>query len=165
MEDQKRVKLMSSDNQVFEVVEVVAVKFELVKDMMEAGVQDIGIDVPVPLPNVSSKILALVIEYCKYHAEADQKATEGNTEDKPSTPAEDPEEVKAWDKEFLPIDQQTLFDLISAAHYLKVKSLQSLTCQTVADMIKGKTPSEIRHMFHIKNDFTPEEEEAAQREY
>ncbi|CAA6666716.1 unnamed protein product [Spirodela intermedia] len=37
-------------------------------------------------------------------------------------------------------------------------------CQTVADMIKGKTPEEIRKTFNIKNDFTPEEEEEVRRE-
>ncbi|PHT42862.1 E3 ubiquitin ligase complex SCF subunit sconC [Capsicum baccatum] len=34
----------------------------------------------------------------------------------------------------------------------------------MADMIKGKTPEEIRKTFNIKNDFTPKEEEEARRE-
>jgi hypothetical protein len=46
-----------------------------------------------------------------------------------------------------------------AANYLNIKSLLDLTCKTVADMIKGKTPEEIRAHFNIQNDFTPEEEE------
>ncbi|XP_022858853.1 SKP1-like protein 1A [Olea europaea var. sylvestris] len=53
---------------------------------------------------------------------------------------------------------------IKAANYLNIKSLLDLTCQTVADMIKGKTPEEIRKTFSIKNDFTPEEEEDVRRE-
>src|SRR5258708_35866632 len=31
-------------------------------------------------------------------------------------------------------------------------------CKTVANMIKGKSPEEIRKLFNIVNDFTPEEE-------
>ena len=41
-----------------------------------------------------------------------------------------------------------------AANYLNIKTLLDLTCKTVADMIKGKTPEEIRAHFNIQNDFT-----------
>ncbi|KAK6773825.1 hypothetical protein RDI58_029064 [Solanum bulbocastanum] len=47
---------------------------------------------------------------------------------------------------------------------LNIKRLLDLTCQTVATMIKGKTPEEICKTFNIKNDFTPEEEEEVRRE-
>ena len=51
-----------------------------------------------------------------------------------------------------------------AANYLNIKGLLDLTCKTVAEMMKGKTPQEIRDIFHIKNDYTPEEEEEVRRE-
>ncbi|CAK9227480.1 unnamed protein product [Sphagnum troendelagicum] len=149
---EKRVKLKSSDDEMFEVEEAVAFESQAVKNMIE----DTGMDHPIPLPNVSSKILAKVIEYCKYHVD-NQKSTD----DKPATPEDD---IKAWDQDFVKVDQATLFDLILAANYLNIKSLLDLTCQTVADMIKGKTPEEIRKTFNIKNDFTPEEEEEVRRE-
>lgn len=47
---------------------------------------------------------------------------------------------------------------MQAANFLDIKSLLDLTCQKVADMIKGKQPEEIRKIFNIENDFTPEEE-------
>ncbi|KAL8092325.1 hypothetical protein AgCh_034576 [Apium graveolens] len=74
------------------------------------------------------------------------------------------EELKKFDAEFVKVDQGVLLDHILAANYLNMKSHLDLTCQTVADMIKGKTPVEIRKTFNIKNDFTPEEEEEVRRE-
>ncbi len=37
-------------------------------------------------------------------------------------------------------------------------------CKTVANMIKGKSPEEIRKTFNIQNDFTAEEEDQIRRE-
>ena len=62
------------------------------------------------------------------------------------------------------VDQGTLFELILAANYLDIRSLLDVTCKTVANMIKGKTPDEIRKTFNIKNDFTPAEEEQVRKE-
>ena len=44
------------------------------------------------------------------------------------------------------------------------QGLLDVTCKTVANMIKGKTPEEIRKTFNIKNDFTPSEEEQVRKE-
>ncbi|CAN0917669.1 SCF ubiquitin ligase complex protein SKP1a [Linum grandiflorum] len=58
-----------------------------------------------------------------------------------------------------------LFDLIlvyplslKAADYLNIKELLELTCRKAAYMISEKTTEEMRKIFNIKNDFTPEEE-------
>ncbi|KAI8568757.1 hypothetical protein RHMOL_Rhmol02G0225100 [Rhododendron molle] len=55
-------------------------------------------------------------------------------------------------------------DTLRAANYLDMKALLDLTCQAVADMIKGKTPEEIRKTFNCSGEFTPEEEEEVRRE-
>ncbi|XP_071703740.1 SKP1-like protein 1B [Rutidosis leptorrhynchoides] len=145
----KPIVLKSSDGETFEVDQSVAVESQTIKHMIEDGCAD----TVIPLPNVTSKILSKVIEYCKKHVDSP------NSEDKATE-----EELKGFDVEFVKVDQATLFDLILAANYLNIKSLLDLTCQTVADMIKGKTPEEIRKTFNIKNDFTPEEEEEVRRE-
>ncbi|XP_071691418.1 SKP1-like protein 1A [Rutidosis leptorrhynchoides] len=141
--------LKSSDGETFEVEEAVALQSQTIKHMIE----DDCADTIIPVPNVTSNILSKVIEYCKRHAESSK-----NDDKEAET------ELKAFDAGFVEVDQQTLFDLILAANYLDIKSLLDLTCQTVADMIKGKSPEEIRKTFNIKNDFTPEEEEEVRRE-
>ncbi|KAM1330893.1 hypothetical protein EV1_043091 [Malus domestica] len=85
-------------------------------------VEDDCADNGIPLPNVTSKILAKVIEYCRKHVEA------AKPEERPAID----EDLKAWDAEFVKVDQIAVFDLILAANYLNIKSLLDLTCQTVA---------------------------------
>ena len=51
-----------------------------------------------------------------------------------------------------------------AANHLNIRGLLDLTCQTVADMITGKTPEEIRKIFNINEKLRPEEEEKIRRE-
>ncbi|XP_010690359.2 SKP1-like protein 1B [Beta vulgaris subsp. vulgaris] len=154
----KKITLKSSDGENFDVEESVALESQTIKHMIE----DDCADNAIPLPNVTGKILSKVIEYCKKHVES--AAAKSSTEDRSSSNSTADEELKSWDAEFVKVDQNTLFDLILAANYLNIKSLLDLTCQTVADMIKGKTPEEIRKTFNIKNDFTPEEEEEVRRE-
>lgn len=62
-------------------------------------------DAKVPLPNVTGRILAKVIEYAKFHTEAKPKK-EGEKGSKTD------EDVKSFDAEFVKVDQGTLFELI-----------------------------------------------------
>ena len=86
------------------------------------------------------------------------------------TPVDDPDaqkrsdDISSWDMDFLKVDQVTLFELILAANYLDIKGLLDVGCKTVANMIKGKSPEEIRKTFNIKNDFSPAEEEQIRKE-
>ena len=69
-----------------------------------------------------------------------------------------PEDVKnKWDRNFVKVDDETLFNLMLAANYLDIKPLLDLTCKTVADEIKGKPPEDIRARFNIKPEFVLEE--------
>jgi S-phase kinase-associated protein 1 len=157
-EKKTMITLRSSDGEAFEIEEDVAIQSQTIRHMIE----DDCADNTIPLPNVDSKILSKVIEYCKKHVQAAATTKEAAV----ASPDSDKnrEELKTFDAEFVQVDQATLFGLILAANYLDIKGLFDLTCQTVADMMKGKTPEQIRETFNIKNDFTPEEEAEIRKE-
>ena len=54
--------------------------------------------------------------------------------------------------------------MLISANYLDIKPLLDVGCKTVANMIKGKSPEQIRQTFNIENDFTPEQEAQISRE-
>jgi len=141
------VKLKSKQEELFELETKAAFRSITIKNMVE----DTGLDINVPVPMVDSSTLVKVIEYLKYHQRAEEE-----------TIPED--EQTRWDKDYIKVDDETLFNTILAANYLDIKPLLDLTCKAVADEIKGKSPEEIRVRFNIKNDFTPEEEEEVKRE-
>ncbi|KAK4267829.1 hypothetical protein QN277_024562 [Acacia crassicarpa] len=105
---------------------------------------------------VDSKTLVKVIEYCEKHAPtADSGASDS-----------DAEELKKWDIEFMKMDvEDILFHIVMAANYLNIKGLSDLACQTVADLMKGMTVSQMRKIFHIENDFSSEEQEELRRQH
>lgn len=148
------VKLQSSDNEVFEVDVEVAKQSEVIRPMVEDCDYDDFDGEPIPLLNVNAAILKKVIEWATHHKDdpppkEDEENREKRTDD-----------IELFDREFLKVDQGTLFELILAANYLDMKLLLDVLCKTVANMIKGKTPEEIRKTFNIKHDFKPEEEQA-----
>ncbi|RIA99671.1 Skp1 family, dimerization domain-containing protein [Glomus cerebriforme] len=152
--EQKKVKLTSSEGTEFQVERSVAERSVLLKNMLE----DVGEnDMAIPLPNVNGPILTKVIDYCTHHRN-DPVQTHDDDLKKTS------EDIDDWDAEFCKVDQGTLFELILAANYLDIKPLLDLTCKTVANMIKNKSPDEIRATFNIQNDFSPEEEEQVRKE-
>ncbi|KAI8329941.1 E3 ubiquitin ligase complex SCF subunit sconC [Chlamydoabsidia padenii] len=146
------IRLLSSDNEEFTVDRTIAERSILIKNMLE----DVGeIESAIPLPNVSAKVLRKVIEWCDHHS-ADPITTD-ETERRNT-------DIDEWDQKYMEVDQETLFDIILAANYLDIKPLLDVGCKTVANMIKGKTAEEIRKIFNIVNDFTPEEEAQIRKE-
>merc|ERR1712121_190071 len=152
------MKLQSSDGEMFEVDVEIAKQSVTIKTMLE----DLGMDEEegesVPLPNVNAAILKKVIQWCTYHKDDPPLPDDDDNKEKRT------DDISSWDADFLKVDQGTLFELILAANYLDIKGLLDVTCKTVANMIKGKSPEEIRKTFNIKNDFTPAEEEQVRKE-
>ncbi|XP_043855116.1 S-phase kinase-associated protein 1-like [Dromiciops gliroides] len=153
------IKLQSSNGEIFEVDVEIAKQSATIKTMLEyLGMDDEGDDDPVLLPNVNAAILKKVIQWCTHHKDDPPPPEDDEKKEKQT------DDIPVWDQEFLKVDQGTPFELILAANYLDIKGLLDVTCKTIANMIKGKTPEEIRKTFNIKNDFTEEEEAQVHKE-
>jgi S-phase kinase-associated protein 1 len=152
---QDQLTLTSSDGVDITVDRDIADRSLLIKNML-SDLGDPG--EPIPIPNVNESVLKKVIEWCTHHRS-----------DAPSTGEEDDNrrkttDIDEWDQKFMQVDQEMLFEIILAANFLDIKALLDVGCKTVANMIKGKSPDEIRKTFNIQNDFTPEEEDQIRRE-
>lgn len=152
------ITLQSSDKEVFKVDYDVVKSSNTIRTMVE----DLGLeeneDELIPLPKVNAAILKKVLAWSTYHK--NDPAPQDDDENKEKRT----DDISSWDADFLKVDQGTLFELILAANFLDIKGLLDVTCKTVANMIKGKTPEEIRKTFNIKNDFTPDEEDQIRKE-
>ncbi|OHE95650.1 E3 ubiquitin ligase complex SCF subunit scon-3 [Colletotrichum orchidophilum] len=155
-----KIWVQSNDNITIPVDRVVAERSMLIKNMLEdVGDDSISQENPIPIPNVNEAVLRKVIEWCEHHRnDPVQSADDENDARKKTT------EIEEWDQKFMQVDQEMLFEIILASNYLDIKPLLDVGCKTVANMIKGKSPEEIRKTFNITNDFTPEEEEQIRRE-
>ena len=109
--EKRMITLKSSDGEEFEVEEKVAMESQTIRHMIEDECADNGI----PLPNVNSKILSKVIEYCNKHvhaaaaaskaanpADADANSAAANNS---TTTAASGEDLKNWDADFVKVDQ------------------------------------------------------------
>jgi len=152
------LKLKSLDGEVFTVEQEIIRCSLTIKTMLDdLGLEEGDEDV-IPLPNVSSAILGKVIDWATHHKDDPPPPEDAEVKEKRT------DDISSWDMDFLKVDQGTLFELILAANYLDIKGLLDVTCKTVANMIKGKTPEEIRKTFNIKNDLSEAEEEQIRKE-
>ncbi|GLT79708.1 hypothetical protein SLA2020_511860 [Shorea laevis] len=96
----------------------------------------------ISLPQrVNPAMLSLILEYCQFH----------------QVPGHSNKERKSFDEKFIRMDTKRLCELTSAADSLQLKPLVDLTSRALARIIEGKTPEEIREIFHLPDDLTEEE--------
>lgn len=153
-----KVIIVSSDNVQFPVDQKVAERLVLIKNVIrDLAPNGIEGDFEVPTPNVRSAVLKPVLEWCEHHK--DTVFPDEEDEDARRTLP-----IGDWDQAFLQVDQEMLYEIILAANYLNIRPLLDAGCKVVAEMIRNKSPEEIRKTFNIVNDFSPEEEAAIKRE-
>jgi S-phase kinase-associated protein 1 len=180
------VTIVTSDDVEVKFERKYALMMLTLKNMLDDMPEDS--DEPIPIPNIKKMIFDKVLEYCEYHVNDEPMKPEDAEKDKHSSivgewdnelfseanlakyrlglEGKTDEEIAAIDEFELKVEhgQPLLFELILAANYLDIKTMLDTTCKVVANLIKGKTPEQIRKYFKIENDFTPEEEEQIRKE-
>jgi len=152
------VQLTSSDGIDMTVERQVAQRSILIKNLLDDLPTEATTE-PIPVPNVNEAVLKKVMEWCEHHKNDPQSTSDDDSDSRKKST-----DIEEWDQKYMQVDQEMLFEIILAANYLDIKALLDVGCKTVANMIKGKSPEEIRKTFNIQNDFTPEEEDQIRRE-
>ncbi|KAJ3315306.1 hypothetical protein HDV04_003699 [Boothiomyces sp. JEL0838] len=144
------IKIKTSDEKEYSIERELIFQSNLIKNM----VTDLDVaDATIPLPNVRSDILDLVLKYMQIH----------KGEIIPERPIERAvDDMSDEDKELMKLENSVLFDLILASNYLDIPGLLDIGCRTVAMKIKGKDYHQIREEFNIPKELWRSEEEIAE---
>lgn len=146
--DGKKLALLtSSEGKPFYVDPAAALQSETIK-IIAAGPRA---GQPIPVPNVNSPVLAKVVEYLELHAVA--------------ASADALLVLSKWDRLFMEANHESLFELVLAADFLEIESLLRLACGEMEDLLAGKSPAEIREMFKVRAEPTPDEMDEIRRDY
>ena len=92
------IKLISKEGKIFHISEEVACQCEIIV-IEEVGGEDI-----IPIPDVSTEALELVIEWCNKHTIREMKNM-------------NVDELKEWETKFFDVDGYTLYRLFLAAKF------------------------------------------------
>ncbi|KAG8805345.1 hypothetical protein FRC17_005556 [Serendipita sp. 399] len=116
----------------------------------------------VQIAEVSAETYLKLAEWCRHHLEAPLQTPKVVTSVKDGSSFD----IDPWYQEFMTsLSQEELFEMMIAAQAWDIQPLLDLAAKTVATMLKGKSAQQIRELFDIENDFTPEEEAAIKKEH
>jgi len=138
------LKLVSKDKKEFDVERKHAFVSTLVKTSLETETTA----TEVPIPGVSSAILAEVITYMNHHKGVEPPIVEKPLRSKVMKDVcKDPFDADFIDR--IGENRQALYDLILAANYMDIKSLLHLGCAKVASLIKGQPLEKIKDILSV----------------
>ncbi|XP_014231094.1 S-phase kinase-associated protein 1-like isoform X2 [Trichogramma pretiosum] len=105
----------------------------MIKAMIEnLGLQDLEEEEALPLTQIKSDILEMVIKFATHHKNT-QLEEEGESR----------RQMTEWDKEFFKVDLRTLLELIRVANYLDMEDLLDYAAEAVSKAFAGKSPDVI----------------------
>ncbi|KAD0462161.1 hypothetical protein R6Q59_020989 [Mikania micrantha] len=113
--------------------------------------EDHGSNHAIQIPNVDSQTQAAVNEFIQNHRSPDEEVRTGAMND-----------LRSFVER---LEIGALMVLLKFASDANNSELLDVLCERMANVIKDKTVEEVREIFNITNDFTPEEEQAIRDEH
>ncbi len=114
-------------------------------DLLEDANDQVYKGVAIPLKDIKSSTLDLVIQYLRHHNEHPNEHLDFANKGL--------DEIAEWDVDFCTkLNNNALFDLILASNYLNIEPLLKLTCKIVARKIKGKKSDEIKEILKLEEE-------------
>lgn len=140
------IKLKSSDSKIFVVDREVLKNFKMVEDMLECiGLNETNIDV-IPLKQIDSKNLAIILKWAEQHEEHQQKLRANPYIDLTG-------ELFEFEQTFINNhSRQQIFELINAAHFLGTESLSDMLIKHIANKCSSKftAPARVSNDIEMK---------------
>ena len=123
MADGDKIRLQCSEGDLFDISSDAAKLSKHLARMHDDGINSESI----PLRNITKDTLKKVVRYMEYHvvyppAEISRPIMRGNLAES---------NVCEWDREFVHVELDVLFELFQAANYLDITPLLDLTCAKV----------------------------------
>ena len=116
--------------------------------------------ITIPILNVKTQLLRKIIKWMESHKNAKIPCI---GKDSGRTNSSKVSAFDYWEGKIFEMDQVLLYEVILTANFLDINFLLTAGCVVVAEMIKGKSPEDIRLTFNIVDGFIPEEVEALRR--
>lgn len=134
--------LQTADGSIQQVEQEVAIFCPMIRNEITQKGMGSSKNYAISLPQqVNPAMLSLILDYCRFHQKTGRST----------------KELKSFDEKFIRMDTKRLCELTSAADSLQLKPVVDLTSRALARIIEGKTPEEIREIFHLPDDLTEEE--------
>ncbi len=147
--EEKKIKLKSSDEQIFEVKEKCLLRSNYYKQIKDIS----NLDEELPLKEIDSKTLEKIIEYLKHYENGEPKEIP-----KPLPSPDLKLVLDEWDYNYIiTLSLQEIVDLINAANTLDVEELVTLSSARLASEMLNCSVEEARVKFGIESDMTQEE--------
>ncbi len=120
-------------------------------EMVEEGEENI-----IPITNINGAILAKIFQFCNYIHTNQEEFENLKTwlEDKSFSFS-----LSQWFNDYLDVEQELMFQVILGANFLDIQPLLNMQCKHVANIIRNKTPAELKVLFA-----TPTEADVPQTE-